>query len=136
MVDKKKPYALFISYPDYIRIVEYPDNITGYSYSYDDTKVEIGKDGVFIEEWEVGLPDGNDGKLDIAYSKTERENADHVKAKRFQITREANVFLRHMHTLVVPKDYYEELVKKWSDFTGKKYETACEMLKFKEDQNG
>ena len=131
MVDTNKPYALFISYPGYLQIMEYPDEITGYS--YDDTKVEIGKDGVFIEKWDVGLPDGNDGALDIAYSKAERENVDHVKAKRFQITREANVFLRRVHTLVVPKDYYKELIQKWCNFTGHKYETACEMLDFKEE---
>lgn len=95
--------------------MEYPDNLVGYS--YDDTKVEIGKDG----------------ELDIAYSKAERENVDHVKAKRFQITREANVFLRRIHTLIVPKDYYKELIQKWCNFTGHKYETACEMLNFKEE---
>lgn len=131
MVDKKKPYALFISYPGYLQIMEYPDEITGESYA--DTKVEIGKDGVFIEQWEVGRRGGYDGKLDIAYSSAERAIDNFVEEKRNRMAKEANVFLRRMHTLVVPKDYYKELIEKWCNFTGNKYETACEMLNFKEE---
>ena len=127
----KKPYAMFICYPGYLQIMEHPDDLLGDSYG--DTKVEIGEDGVFIEKWEVGLPDGKDARLDIAYSSAERKIDNLVKEKRLRMTAEANVFLRHLRVLVVPKDYYKELLKKLCKFTGKKYETVCEMLGFKEE---
>ena len=132
MADKKQ-HALFISYPGYLRIVEYPDNLTGGLYPYDDTKVEIGEDGIFIEKWDVGLPDGSDARLDVAYTSTEREIDNLVKELRHRMAAEANVFLRHLRVFVVPEDHYKELVEKWCKYTGKKYETACELLGFKEE---
>lgn len=127
----KKPYAMFICYPGYLQIMECPDDLIGDSYG--DTKVEIGEDGIFVEKWQVGRPDGYDARLDIAYSSAEREIDNLVKERRLRMAAEANAFLRDLRTLVVPKDYYKELVEKWCKFTGKKYETACEMLGFKEE---
>lgn len=123
--------ALFIAYGGNIVILQYPDPMLNELVLHGYTLVEIGGD-VFIEKWEVGLSDGTEARLDVAYSREERERG-HVKEKRLLMAKEANVYLRHMRRFVVPKEYYKELVENWCKKTGKKYETACEMLGFKEE---